>query len=387
MTLLDGLYAYWKFDGNSTDELTSHTGTDSSGLTYGAEKINSGVRFTDSKSITIDTLKIAHDEFTFDSWIKPGTVVSLTGGLFTDTNKGLYFVTATSKLQFVDMAAVTYTSAATFTLGELAHIAITLVDGTLTFYKNGVFDSEHTGVTWPGAGGFYKFGRDFFSQQFIGSMDEAAYWTRALTSEEISRRYGDGAGLAYSHLLDPVPLSAVVARYSRTLKQLLPPGQIRDRIEADSVLSNTMIAAAGEFVRIDARGVDLGNESDPRTADETIADWERIVGLPDEQVTEIPATLALRRLAVTQKYVARGGQSVSFFTGLALSMGYVVTLLKTQVLRVGFRVSDRVYGAGFAYSLEILVAAPTGTVLPQADFERVMRHHTHSHITLIFTYA
>lgn len=297
-----------------------------------------------------------------------------------------------------------------------------------------------------------------------------------------------------------------MADYLRQLKALLPPGVVFDR-EPDSVVTQTLEATADELARVGARGVDLIEESDPRTADETIGDWERILSLPDESVLAIPATLAERRIAVAQKYASRGGQNREFFIALAAACGYELadvtlaiptfgdvnvshlsdvggslaggvtyhykltalnafgeTLVSSEgqiavpgatntnrveisgvqpvegatlyrlygrtsgnfrliyedaspafiddgsvtpvvsppaedtanflairryvpdILRAGFRVGDRVYGAEYAYAMELNVQPPVGTVLAQADFERVIRHATHSHIQVVFTY-
>ncbi len=173
--------------------------------------------------------------------------------------------------------------------------------------------------------------------------------------------------------------------YVSMLAQLLPRGPVW-LLETGSWINRTLNAFAAELERVVARGKNLISEADPRTANETIADWERVLSLPDEQVTEIPDSLAERRIAVTQKYVSRGGQSPAFFIRLALACGYTVTISKYEVLRVGFRVSDRVYGDAFAYSFLMTVAEPTGPVLAQADFERVIRHATHSHATVVFEY-
>lgn len=179
-----------------------------------------------------------------------------------------------------------------------------------------------------------------------------------------------------------------VEAYARQLKQLLPRGAVW-LLEAGSGISNLLLACAEELVRIDGRGEDLIDESDPRTATETIAEWEEMLGLPDEQVPEISAVLAERRLAVTQKLVARGGQSNSFFVTLALACGYVVTVsnYNTLLFRSGRgRSGDRLYGTDYAYSMLVTVDPPVGDVLPQADFERVIEHAAHSHITVVFEY-
>lgn len=185
-----------------------------------------------------------------------------------------------------------------------------------------------------------------------------------------------------------VPVAYDAASYARQLKQLLPRGAVWN-LEAGSGVNKVLLAIADELARVDARGLNLIDEADPRTANETIADWERMLALPDDRVLVIPATLALRRIAVTQKFVSLGGQSVAFFTALALACGYVITITKfaNSVLRVGFRVGARVYGVAYAYAMQINVAAPAGVAMAHADFERVIRHVTHSHIVVIFVYS
>lgn len=111
--------------------------------------------------------------------------------------------------------------------------------------------------------------------------------------------------------------------YARQLRELLPPGAAFSP-EDDSEISATLQALAQELARVDARGVDLINESDPRTANETITDWERVLKLPDDRVTVIPATLAERQIAITQKYANRGGQNVDFFVKLCALCGYTL---------------------------------------------------------------
>lgn len=175
--------------------------------------------------------------------------------------------------------------------------------------------------------------------------------------------------------------------YGRMLKHLLPPGKLWI-LTPDSWLSKWLTAIGDELVRASDRATDLLAESLPDTATEMVPDWERVLGLPDERVTEIPGTTAERRLAITQKFISKGGQNPAFFIALAAACGYTVTLSKFggEVLRVGFRVSDRVYGDDYAYSFLVTVTAVAATALPEADFERVIRAATHSHIAVGFEY-
>lgn len=181
------------------------------------------------------------------------------------------------------------------------------------------------------------------------------------------------------------------------LARLLPPGTLWN-LDLGGGLQRLLVAIGDEFARVLARGINLVDESDPRTASETLADWERMLGLPDDLVTAIPATTEGRRVAIAAKYAARGGQSYSFFSTLCSACGYPlvsITLYANEVLRCGptslaagfvFRVNDRVYGAAYAYAMTITVGAAAAGALTHAQFEAVIRRATHSHIQVMFTY-
>ncbi len=184
--------------------------------------------------------------------------------------------------------------------------------------------------------------------------------------------------------------SSALSGYGRQLAQLLPPGARFWNLEEDSELRAMLDAIGDELERVRLQGLDLIEESDPRTATATLEYWEDTVGLPDERVLEIPGTDAERRVAITQKLVSRGGQNYTFFETLSAACGYPLNSIDKfaeSILRAGFRVSDRVYGAEWAYSMRLNVAAATAGALSHADFERVIRHATHSHIQVSFTYA
>lgn len=175
------------------------------------------------------------------------------------------------------------------------------------------------------------------------------------------------------------------ASYARQLKKLLPPGKLW-HLEQDSEITSTLLALSEELARVDARGDDIVDEADPRTAEETIELWEQMLGLPNDLITEIPATLAERRVAITQQFVSRGGQNEEFFILLAAACGYTVTITRhaEQLLRSGFECPGYVKGEDWAYAFTVTVSATSGDALTQAEFERVIRHATHDHVQVVF---
>lgn len=174
--------------------------------------------------------------------------------------------------------------------------------------------------------------------------------------------------------------------YARTLKQLLPQGSLWN-LEADSKLSAALLAIGEELARVGQRGADLIEESDPRTALETLGEWEAMLGLPDTAILTIPATTAARRLAITQKFVATGGQSSAYFTALAAACGYTVTLSNYKLARSGlFRAGHYLHGYDYGYAMLVKVTATAADALTHAELEAVIRRVTHAHITVVFAY-
>lgn len=162
----------------------------------------------------------------------------------------------------------------------------------------------------------------------------------------------------YSWVLPaPVPPSVVPApapgsdAYARQLRQLLPPSSLW-KLDPSSLLYKVLQALADELSRVGKRGVDFVAETLPSTALETLSDWERVLGLPDECLTEIPSTLSERRVAALTKYVSQGGQSPAYFEAIAAALGYVAVITPSpyKVCRSGTaRSGDRCYEEDWAY--------------------------------------
>lgn len=112
--------------------------------------------------------------------------------------------------------------------------------------------------------------------------------------------------------------------YARQMKQLLPRGALW-RLDPDSWLSKLFLAIAEEFARIDGRASDLLREWDPRTALETLPEWERVLDItPPDGASPVD-----RQLAITALIVARGGATPAYFVALAASLGFVATIAET----------------------------------------------------------
>jgi len=154
-------------------------------------------------------------------------------------------------------------------------------------------------------------------------------------------------------------VSLGAAAYRRALMQLLPPGAAW-RLEPSSTLSGLLRGLAEELARLDARGDILLDEADPRTTFEMLADWERVLGLPDPCVLG-EQTVAQRRAAVVARVVSLGGQSPAYFVMVAAALGYTVTITEFHPYDVEDDVEAPVYDDDWAYAWQ--VNGPLNTVI------------------------
>ena len=135
--------------------------------------------------------------------------------------------------------------------------------------------------------------------------------------------------------------------YLAILQGLLPRGMAWPR-DPDAVLTAVLDGLAAELARHHGRTEDLlYRESWPPSALEMLADWERVLGLPD---ICMPAVTALeeRRAHVISRLRARGGQSIAYFTGIALDLGYPVQVQEFRPFRCGFSRCGDVHRVGSA---------------------------------------
>ncbi len=115
------------------------------------------------------------------------------------------------------------------------------------------------------------------------------------------------------------------ADFQHAILALLPRGRAWPRR-----LTTTLAAIAGgigdAFAQFQAACVNfLDVESDPAQTNELLPDWEADYGLPDSCTIGTP-TLDERHAALLSKIAAVGGQSASYFIGVAAALGFTVTI-------------------------------------------------------------
>jgi len=141
--------------------------------------------------------------------------------------------------------------------------------------------------------------------------------------------------------------------YVRQMRALLPRGAAW-RFPAGGIFAALLGGLAAEFARIDQRALDLIEESDPRTTLELLGDWETTAGLPDA-CTGSPDTAAERQVALHQKVTSTGGQSIAYFTELALKLGYVIEIEEHRPAAIGMDCDGPLYGEPWAFAWTVHV--------------------------------
>jgi uncharacterized protein YmfQ (DUF2313 family) len=114
--------------------------------------------------------------------------------------------------------------------------------------------------------------------------------------------------------------------YGKALLSLFPQGIAWPR-NVDATLYKVVDGLAQVMGYVDGRIADLlVTETDPRSANEMLGDWERNFGLPDPCLPYPPNTPFDRRVALVARMTMLGAQDRNFFTDLAASLGQSINI-------------------------------------------------------------
>ncbi|HAT1683173.1 TPA: DUF2313 domain-containing protein [Klebsiella oxytoca] len=141
----------------------------------------------------------------------------------------------------------------------------------------------------------------------------------------------------------------------------MPTGQAWPR-KPGTVQQAVLAALAKSCVRSDSAGMSMLKASFPATATDFLTEWENSLGLPDDcGVSE--TGVGARQQAILAKLAFSGGQSRAFWTGLAKSMGYDITITVFRQARVGLsHCGDALNGDDWPVCWQVTV--PGMTYLP-----------------------
>lgn len=142
------------------------------------------------------------------------------------------------------------------------------------------------------------------------------------------------------------------------LQNLLPRGRAWPR-DADANLTKLLRGFAKSEGAAHGREIELLTDSFPATAIELLPEWESSLGLPDP-CAGAQSLLSERQAQIVARLVFAGGQSVPYFVGYALQLGYPITITEYKPRRFGDRFEAPLYDTAWAYHWQ--VNAPTFTV-------------------------
>jgi uncharacterized protein YmfQ (DUF2313 family) len=98
--------------------------------------------------------------------------------------------------------------------------------------------------------------------------------------------------------------------------------------------ATALLPIANEISLVEGSGEAMLLEVDPRNAVNLLPDYERVLG-PDPSGAAPPTALADRQALAYQRWTARGGQSIAFFTALAAARGIAITITEHPVPQCG----------------------------------------------------
>ncbi|GLK85677.1 YmfQ family protein [Ancylobacter defluvii] len=181
----------------------------------------------------------------------------------------------------------------------------------------------------------------------------------------------------------------------------LPPGWIWPRAGDGSLIGAILAAPATLFAEIEAVAEAMMEQVDPRTATDTLGDFERVLG-PDLCGRDVSAlSVARRQQLAHQRWVARGGQSIAYYVAMAAARGVVITIEEVRLTRAGVaRAGDRLtnHPSQFVWVVRLAlglwrraragraVAGSRTYEIELSDIECDIRRAAPAHTDVFFTY-
>lgn len=147
-----------------------------------------------------------------------------------------------------------------------------------------------------------------------------------------------------------------MTRLADQLRLLLPPVSYNG---SAPILSAAIEAEANALAQADGSARTVHETSFPDSGS-GLDDWERLLGLPDPCLADIPQSHAQRVQAVLSKLQSQGGQSKAFFIRLARSLGFNITITTFRPAPAGHvSAGDPINGGDWAFTWRINAPAVT----------------------------
>jgi hypothetical protein len=201
-----GIVSWWTGESNTVDQINGYSGTTIGNVTYGSGEVGhcfvfdgkgSGVQVTNNPS------GLQLQNFTIENWIQRASTSTVSfgsggvGTIFGYGSGGYYFcMNSLGQLVLSELGNPAFASGPSITDTNWHHIAVTMTNGTVTFYLDGIASAPSTyNVTFTFTGGpGIGYRPDNGDNSFFGSIDEMSVYNRALGSNEIAAIYNAGPG-------------------------------------------------------------------------------------------------------------------------------------------------------------------------------------------------
>lgn len=147
------------------------------------------------------------------------------------------------------------------------------------------------------------------------------------------------------------------AEYRDQLLQLLPPGVALPK-ESGAVFVDLISGIAEELARIDDRGDQIIEESDPRTTDELLAEWLTMFGVPDD-CSILNTAPSSDRIQLLQKITAQAGQTPEFYVQLGEAATYSSRLAEYREFMCDLNsAGDPLYDSQWKHAFTLYIDEP-----------------------------
>ena len=259
MALADNLIAYWKLDEtsgtNAEDQVASYDGTNS-GAALGTDGIIGkcyDFESSEGDKVTVaDAAGLDPVNFSISLWVKAESSGEANCGLFskgTSSSDILQFAFYDTSLR--PMIHLTHTTGGYKTLiadgaistGAWHHLVVTYDGTTKRIYVDGsdVKDSTDGSGNYVGTTSDIKFGEDIGTANYDGLLDEIGFWSRALTSAEVTDLYNSGAGLTYPFSTDRIVTPSTLTLSTTSQSPLYLITISRDKLSLSLALKSPTI--------------------------------------------------------------------------------------------------------------------------------------------------
>lgn len=168
--------------------------------------------------------------------------------------------------------------------------------------------------------------------------------------------------------------------YGHQATDLLPHGPAWE----GSRFRNFVAESVRELSRVEWRARRLIEESDPRTTQELLTEWERFAGLPDCGAT--PGTVAERQAVLAAKLTRKLSPTPQAFIDIAEGLGYTGVVIRPEgdPFTCVSDCIDSLYGGQWIHTFTIVVDASSAN---DAALECMARALAPAHTTVLFEYG